>query len=96
VPTTVHCRRIEDFSADFAGAADVVTARALAPLNELVGYVAPLLKSQTVALLPKGQDVASELTGATKYWNIEYRLAPSLTDDNARIVILTAITARHA
>jgi 16S rRNA (guanine527-N7)-methyltransferase len=96
VPATVHCRRIEDFSADFAGAADVVTARALAPLNELVGYVAPLLKSQTVALLPKGQDVASELTEATKYWNIEYHLAPSLTDDNARIVILTAITARHA
>lgn len=96
VPATVHCQRIEDFSVDFARPADVVTARALAPLNELVGYVAPLLKSQTVALLPKGQDVASELTEATKYWNIEYRLAPSLTDDNARIVILTAITARRA
>lgn len=95
VPATVHCRRIEDFSADFAGAADVVTARALAPLHELVGYVAPLLKSQTVALLPKGQDVATELTQTTKCWNIEYRLAPSLTDDNARIVILTAVTARR-
>ena len=63
-PAIVHAQRIEEFVAGFRDQADVITARALAPLEDLLGYVAPLLKMGAQALLPKGQDVEVELTAA--------------------------------
>jgi 16S rRNA (guanine527-N7)-methyltransferase len=92
LPATVHHRRIEDLS--LAIAADVVTARALAPLPTLLGYVAPLLKPGAQALLLKGQDVEVELTEAAKYWNIEAELAPSRTNPASRIVIVRGLQRR--
>jgi 16S rRNA (guanine527-N7)-methyltransferase len=92
VPATTHHGRIEDFSPDFQ--ADVITARALAPLPALLGYVAPFLKSGAQALLPKGQDVEVELTEATKYWNIKAELAPSQTNPAGRIVIVRGLQRR--
>ena len=53
----VHAVRIEDFVKNFDGAADVVTARALAPLDELLELAHPLLKTGAQGLFPKGQDV---------------------------------------
>ena len=90
-PATIHAQRIEQFSQQFQGDVDTVTARALAPMTELLGYVAPLLKTGAQALLLKGQDVADELTQAAKYWRIEYALQPSQTDPNARIVIVRGL-----
>ena len=56
---------------------DVVTARALAPLAELLAAAYPLLKKGACGLFPKGQDVANELTEATKYWKVQASLATS-------------------
>lgn len=86
LPAIVHERRIEDFAAANKTRFDVVTARALAPMDKLLGYATPLLKTGAVGLFPKGQDVAAELTQASKSWNIEYELIPSVTDPNGRIV----------
>src|SRR5206468_7864864 len=58
IPAIVHAARIEDFVATTAQACDVVTARALAPLDKLIGYASPLLKTGACGLFPKGQDVA--------------------------------------
>ena len=44
LPAIVHAQRIEDFAGEQADAFDVVTARALAPLDKLLGYANPLLK----------------------------------------------------
>ena len=63
--------RIEDFAENFASRLDVVTARALAPLDKLLGYAHPLLKTGRIGLFPKGQDVEAELTEASKSWNID-------------------------
>ena len=52
------------------GGLDVVTARALAPLVDLLASAYPLLKTGASGLFPKGQEVASELTDAAKYWKI--------------------------
>jgi 16S rRNA (guanine527-N7)-methyltransferase len=90
-PARVHCERIEAFVEKFSDRADVVTARALAPLATLCGYVYPLLKTGAQALFLKGQDVGSELTEATKYWSIEAELVPSRTDPAGRIVIIRAL-----
>lgn len=69
---------------------DIITARALAPLTQLLGFADRLKKGGTVCLFLKGQDVEKELTEATKYWKIEYRLVPSITDAAARIVQIEA------
>jgi 16S rRNA (guanine527-N7)-methyltransferase len=91
LPATVHHIRVENLS---GFAAQVVTARALAPLPKLFGYVAPFLKSGAKALLPKGQDVEAELTEAAKYWKIEADLVASRTDPAGRIVVVRALLQR--
>src|SRR5437588_1897683 len=45
LPAIVHARRIEDFAAGNTEPFDVVTARALAPLDKLLGYANSLLKT---------------------------------------------------
>jgi len=91
LPAEVHEQRIESLN-DIA--ADVITARAVAPLAKLLGYVAPLLKKGGKALLLKGQDVERELTDAAKYWTIEAELTPSRTHPAGRIVVVRALQRR--
>jgi 16S rRNA (guanine527-N7)-methyltransferase len=86
LPAIVHHQRIEDFARANTVAFDVVTARALAPLDKLLGYANPLLKTGALALFPKGQDVEAELTLASKSWSIEADLVPSKTDPHGRIL----------
>jgi 16S rRNA (guanine527-N7)-methyltransferase len=85
-PALVHNERIAEFMARFNGHVEVVTARALAPLAELLDYSHPLLKKGVQGLFLKGQDVEAELTLAAKYWNIEATLVPSKTNPRAHIV----------
>ena len=86
LPAIVHAERIEDFTRNNAARVDVVTARAVAPLERLIGYAIPLLKTGALGLFPKGQDVEAELTQASKSWSIEFDLIPSKTDPHARII----------
>jgi len=93
-PAVVHPVRIEDFVKNFNEQADAVTARALAPLDELLGLAEPLLKTGAQGLFLKGQDVDVELTKATKCWNIEVDLVPSKTNPQSRIVIVRRLQKR--
>jgi 16S rRNA (guanine527-N7)-methyltransferase len=85
-PAIVHQARIAHMGAKLDESIEVVTARALAPLTDLLGLAEPWLKRGAQALFLKGQDVGAELTEASKYWNIEAVLVPSKTDPLARIV----------
>ena len=87
-PANVHGERIETFSKTFRDRADAVTARAVAPLVDLIALAEPLLKTGAKGLFLKGRDVEAELTAASKYWNIRATLVPSLTDPHGRIVVL--------
>jgi 16S rRNA (guanine527-N7)-methyltransferase len=71
---------------------DVVTARALAPLNELLELAQPLMKNGVQALFLKGQDVDQELTHAEKYWRIQYTKHASLTDSQAIILAVQEVS----
>ena len=82
LPATVHNARAEDLSLKV----DIVTARACAPMARLFGYARPYLKAGAVGLFLKGQDVASELEDATRYWNFDADLSPSLSDNRGRVV----------
>lgn len=91
---TVHLADIEDFVDSFDGPVDCVTARALASLNVLVGFTEPLVKRGAKALFLKGQDVESELTEATKYWKLAYRLHPSRTSAQGWVAEIDEIERR--
>jgi 16S rRNA (guanine527-N7)-methyltransferase len=86
VPVTVHGVRIEDFAKNSPAQPDIVTARALAPLNEILSLAHPFSEKGAQGLFLKGQDVAFELTNAAKYWKFEPVLVPSKTSPNSRIV----------
>src|SRR5688572_15784476 len=58
---SVAAERIEAHAPKMAGQADVVSARALAPLSVLCGLAAPYLHSDSVLLLLKGQGFAAEI-----------------------------------
>ena len=94
LPVLVHHQRIEEFTRANTVAFDVVTARALAPLDKLLSLANPLLKTGAIGLFPKGQDVEAELTLASKSWKIEAELVPSNTDPHARIVCVRHLTRR--
>ena len=93
-PAIVHAERIERFAESFREHADVITARALAPLNLLFDQSLGLWTSGTLGLFPKGQDVEAELTEAAKYWTIKVNLVPSRTDSKGRIVVVHAVERR--
>jgi 16S rRNA (guanine527-N7)-methyltransferase len=94
-PAVVHAVRMEKFVESFAGKADIVTARAVSPLNLLLGQCQPLLVQGTVGLFPKGQDVGAELTEAAKCWKMQADLVPSRTNPKARIVMVRALEPRR-
>jgi 16S rRNA (guanine527-N7)-methyltransferase len=76
---TVHLSDIGDSVDSLPGPVDCVTARAVAPLHQLVGFAERLVGKGAKALFLKGQDVEAELTEATKYWKLTPRLHSSLT-----------------
>jgi 16S rRNA (guanine527-N7)-methyltransferase len=91
VPATVHPERIENFGDSFGGKADVVTARALAPLKSLCDQAFPLLTKGAIGLFLKGQDVEAELTEAAKYWTVEAELKPSVTSRDGAIIMVRSL-----
>jgi 16S rRNA (guanine527-N7)-methyltransferase len=94
-PGTVHLAEIKDTVERINGAVDCVTARAVAPLHQLIGFAEPLVKRGARVLFLKGQDVEAELTEATKYWNIVPNLHSSRTGGQGWIVELDRIERRH-
>jgi 16S rRNA (guanine527-N7)-methyltransferase len=75
---------------------DVVTARACAPLPQLLEYAHSFVGPNSVCLFLKGQNVGAELTEAHKYWNIKVSQVPSQTDPSAAIVEVRELGPRHA
>jgi 16S rRNA (guanine527-N7)-methyltransferase len=94
-PGTLHLRDIGDSVDSAVGIVDCVTARAVAPLHQLIGFAEPLVKRGAKALFLKGQDVELELTEATKYWNIKPQLHSSRTGGHGWIVELDQIERRN-
>jgi 16S rRNA (guanine527-N7)-methyltransferase len=71
--------------------ADLVTARALAPLPDLLPLVARHLAPGGAALLPKGATAEAELTAASPLWTMRVERFPSRTDPAATILRLTEV-----
>jgi len=88
----VHVQRIEAVDpaalhAAMGGPPQVISARALAPLTDLLPLARRLGGPETLYLFPKGRQAGDELTEARRYWTIPVlELLPSRTDPAARIL----------
>ena len=91
----VYDRDIGDSVDSLPAHVDCVTARALAPLNELLVFAEPVLARGAIALFMKGRDVEAELNEATKSWIFKPVLHGSLTGDGC-IVDIATLSRRDA
>ena len=67
---------------------DVVTARALKALPELLKYANYLVHKDTLCLFPKGKNAVEELTEAKKCWTFTVDIHPSRSDDSGSILVM--------
>jgi 16S rRNA (guanine527-N7)-methyltransferase len=72
-------------------ACDLVTARALAPLSDLLALTLPLLKPGGAALFPKGGHAEEDLTNAKHGWHMKVERHQSVTDPQGVILRLTEV-----
>ncbi|HEX6841741.1 MAG TPA: 16S rRNA (guanine(527)-N(7))-methyltransferase RsmG [Stellaceae bacterium] len=85
---TVHAVRIDRVKPFVA---QVVTARALAPLIELLEISERFRAPSTSCLFLKGENAQEELTLASKQWNMTAHQSPSLSDPSGCILRLENI-----
>jgi 16S rRNA (guanine527-N7)-methyltransferase len=76
------------------GKFDIVTARAVARLDKLIGMACHLAHSETKWVLPKGDSAQSELDEALEAWQGSFRLVPSRTHPASAIVIAEHVQRR--
>lgn len=96
-PVTIHNMRIEDLDPDnLETQPDVVTARALAPLAELLDCARPFLAAPARGLFLKGRNTQKELEKAWEIFAFDARVWPSCTDSDGRIVEITGVQPKDS
>ncbi|PKP81348.1 MAG: 16S rRNA (guanine(527)-N(7))-methyltransferase RsmG [Alphaproteobacteria bacterium HGW-Alphaproteobacteria-18] len=75
--------------------AEFVTARAFAPLPELLDYAAPWLGKGATGIFPKGERWNEELTAARQRWNFAYEAIPSRSGGSGVILIIREVARRN-
>ncbi len=86
-PARVHNMRIADAASTGAvSAADVVTARALAPLEALLELALPFFGNASAGLFLKGREAGVEIADARKNWAFDLKIHPSMSDAQGRIL----------
>ena len=81
----VHQSRIEALD---SFPVDVITARALAPISEILAFGEKFCGNGSEYWLLKGAGAQRELTEAGKYWKLDWRSFPSITDDSGAVLRL--------
>jgi 16S rRNA (guanine527-N7)-methyltransferase len=87
-PVTIHARRIEEV-APFP--VDVITARALATLPDLLDLADPFLQPHSMCVFLKGKNVAEELSAARHQWKMHETVVSSRTDPEAAVLLLRQV-----
>jgi len=71
--------------------ADIVTARAVAPLEKLLGYAQPYFARGAQGLFLKGEKAETELREARKVWHVQGDLSVSRSDPRGRILSVRSL-----
>ena len=90
LPATVIWGRAEEQSIKV----DVVTARAVAPMERLLGYAKPYFDRGAQGLFLKGEKAEEELKAASKSWHVDADLSISRSDPRGRIVAVRSLRSR--
>jgi 16S rRNA (guanine527-N7)-methyltransferase len=85
---SVAAERVEAHAPKMAGQADIVSARALAPLAKLLELAAPYLHRGSVMLFPKGQDYVQEVEAAAQSFDFDVVEYKSATDSGGRVLAI--------
>jgi 16S rRNA (guanine527-N7)-methyltransferase len=88
---TVFAGRVERAEGNY----DVITARAVAPLTQLLKISAHLSTRNTVWALPKGRSAERELVEARRSWQGAFHVEQSVTGVDSKIVVATEVRARR-
>jgi 16S rRNA (guanine527-N7)-methyltransferase len=75
------------------GSFDVITGRAVASLSRFLSLCDHLSTKKTVWVLPKGRSAQSELVEAQRTWQGVFRVEPSVTDEDSKIIVATKVRA---
>jgi 16S rRNA (guanine527-N7)-methyltransferase len=86
-PVVVHPTRIEQLELR----ADVVTARALAPLPRLLELAATVLTPHSICLFLKGETARDELTQARQSWHMHSEIVPSRSGSRGVLLKLEGV-----
>ena len=89
-PARVFADRIEHLEMR----APLVTARAVAPLPRLLEWAHPRLLPGGACLFLKGRAAADELASAKPAWRMTVQCAPSITEQDARILRISNLRRR--
>ena len=92
-PVIIHNRRIESVDKLDGVKPDVITARALASLTELLGLTKQWWEDnpQLTLIFPKGAKANEEIIEAQKSYRFHVESVPSQTDKIAQILVLRGI-----
>jgi 16S rRNA (guanine527-N7)-methyltransferase len=77
------------------GSFDVITGRAVASLPHFLSMCDHLSTKKTVWVLPKGKGAQSELAEARRTWQGDFRVEPSATDADSKIIVGTEVRAKN-
>jgi 16S rRNA (guanine527-N7)-methyltransferase len=87
----VICSRLEDLP---AMQAKTITARALAPMTDLINLSHQHLAQDGRAIFPKGRGFQGEIDLAKQDWVFNCQTIASKTDPEAAILVVSAIEKR--
>ncbi|MCJ7421179.1 16S rRNA (guanine(527)-N(7))-methyltransferase RsmG [Sphingomicrobium astaxanthinifaciens] len=83
-----QCRVVAGKAAAATGDYDVITGRAVAALGKFLDLSHHLSTEKTRWILPKGKKALEELEEARRFWHLQARVEESLTDPDAKIVLV--------
>lgn len=89
---TIINKRIEAVAAE---PADIVTARALAPLPKLLEWAHKFVTDPAICLFHKGKGLDDELTDAHRSWMMTVDRVPSVTAPDAAILRVARLRSRR-
>jgi 16S rRNA (guanine527-N7)-methyltransferase len=72
--------------------ADVLSARALGPLDGLLSLAKRHLKPEGCAIFPKGRSYQAEIDAAREHWSFQADTVPSVTDPESQILRIERIS----
>ena len=90
----VEGRRSDQIDPRETGAVDVITSRALAPLTQLCGLMAPFFGPKTRAILHKGREHVEELVESGAVWHHDVVVVASVTDPGGVLLELSNLSLK--